>query len=120
VFNNPATSTYHLLASAGELFLGVEAREADVDEVGKLYVRSEYVASGYWNNENATREAFIDQFYDVMNSFVQHRSQAQGYVGNTYGAQYLPSRSRNPRDLLSLLVLLCLVANLTERSNESM
>ena len=58
---------YRFVDSVGMLFPGVEARvlredgsEADVNEVGELYVRSECVALGYWNDEKATREAFVD------------------------------------------------------------
>lgn len=53
--------------SVGTLFPGVEARllrkdgsEVDEGETGELYVRSETVALGYWKNEEATREAFVD------------------------------------------------------------
>jgi long-subunit acyl-CoA synthetase (AMP-forming) len=45
---------------------GMEARivrddgsEADVDEVGELYLRGPNIALGYWNNEKATRETFV-------------------------------------------------------------
>ena len=53
--------------SVGKLFPGVDAHvlredgsEADVNETGELYVRSECVALGYWNDEIATREVFAD------------------------------------------------------------
>ena len=58
---------YHLVDSVGTLFPDVEAHvlrengsEADFNEVGELYVRSESVALGYWNDEKATQEAFVD------------------------------------------------------------
>ena len=43
-------------------FLRVDESEADVNEVDKLYVRSEChcVAMGYWNDEKLTREEFVD------------------------------------------------------------
>ena len=60
-------TNYRFVDSVGMLFPGVEAHvlredgsEADVNEVGELYVRSECVAFGYWNDEKATREAFVD------------------------------------------------------------
>ena len=63
----PGETDYHLVDSVGKLFPGVEAHvlredgsEADVNEAGELYVRSECVALGYWNDEKATREAFAD------------------------------------------------------------
>ena len=56
-----------VLESVGMLFPGVEARvlredesEADVNEPGELYVRSERVVLGYWNDEKATRETFVN------------------------------------------------------------
>ena len=58
---------FHVVDTVGKLFPNVEARilredgsEADVNETGELHVRSERVALGYWNNEKATREAFVD------------------------------------------------------------
>jgi long-subunit acyl-CoA synthetase (AMP-forming) len=58
---------YRFVDSVGMLFPGVEAHvlkedgsEADVNEAGELYVRSECVALGYWNDEKATQQAFID------------------------------------------------------------
>jgi len=63
----PGETDFHVVDSVGTLFPGVEARvlredgsEADVNEPGELYVRSECVSLGYWNDEKATREAFID------------------------------------------------------------
>ena len=66
----PITSgktNYRFVDSVGMLFPGVEARvlredgsETDVNEIGELYVRSECVALGYWNDEKATRETFVD------------------------------------------------------------
>ena len=58
---------FRFVDSVGMLFPGVEAQvlredgsEADVNEAGELYVRSECVAMGYWNDEKATRESFVD------------------------------------------------------------
>ena len=53
--------------SVGKLHPGVEARllredgsEAGVNEPGELFVRSQTVALGYWNDEKATRETFVN------------------------------------------------------------
>jgi acyl-CoA synthetase (AMP-forming)/AMP-acid ligase II len=56
-----------MLGSTGILLPGQEARivrddgsEADVDEVGEMYLRGGNIAMGYWNNEQATRETFVE------------------------------------------------------------
>jgi acyl-CoA synthetase (AMP-forming)/AMP-acid ligase II len=58
---------YRFVDSVGMLFPGVEAHvlredgsEAEVDEPGELYIQSECVALGYWNDERAMRGAFVD------------------------------------------------------------
>lgn len=56
-----------IIGSTGILLPGQEARivredgtEADVDEVGEMYLRGRNIALGYWNNETATRETFVE------------------------------------------------------------
>lgn len=56
-----------IVNSIGVLYPGMEARllredgsEADFNEVGELYVRGGSVALGYWNDEKATQETFIN------------------------------------------------------------
>lgn len=53
--------------SAGILWAGVEARlvredgtDAAVGEVGELYMRGGNTSLGYWDNEKATQETFVD------------------------------------------------------------
>lgn len=53
--------------SAGTLIPGVEARilrpdgsECEIDEPGELWVRGEHIALGYYGNEKATKETFIN------------------------------------------------------------
>ncbi|KAJ3980433.1 hypothetical protein F5890DRAFT_1541611 [Lentinula detonsa] len=53
--------------STGILNSGMRARvvredgsEADFNEVGELWLKGENVSPGYWGNEKATRETFID------------------------------------------------------------
>ena len=64
---NSGETDFRVVESIGKLFPGVEARvlredgsEANVNEPGELYVRSGVVALGYWNNEKATHESFVD------------------------------------------------------------
>ncbi|KAF8074103.1 hypothetical protein FPV67DRAFT_787638 [Lyophyllum atratum] len=73
----------HVPGSTGVLLPGMEARivrddgtEADVNEVGELYLRSENVALGYWNNEKATRETFVDGWLLTGDKF---RVNEEGY-----------------------------------------
>lgn len=37
-----------------------DGSEADVDEPGELWVKAPVVALGYYGNEEATRETFVD------------------------------------------------------------
>jgi long-subunit acyl-CoA synthetase (AMP-forming) len=56
-----------VIGSTGILLPGQEARiiredgtEADIDEVGEMYLRGRNIALGYWNNETATKEIFVE------------------------------------------------------------
>ena len=42
------------------MFLKKMKSEADINEAGELYIPSQSIALGYWNDEKATREAFVD------------------------------------------------------------
>lgn len=53
--------------SVGILTPGMEARillndgsPAKIGEPGELWLKSDGIALGYWNNEAATKEAFVD------------------------------------------------------------
>jgi len=53
--------------SAGILLSGMEARivredgsDADANEPGELWLKGGNIALGYWNNEKANRETFVD------------------------------------------------------------
>lgn len=63
--------------SVGILLPGIEARvlredgsDADPNEPGELWVKAENVALGYWNNEKANRETFIDGWLKTGDRFV--------------------------------------------------
>ncbi|KAF9459208.1 hypothetical protein BDZ94DRAFT_1268837 [Collybia nuda] len=67
----------------GVLLPGMEGRivrddgsEADVNEVGELYLKSPNIAMGYWNNEKATRETFVDGWLRTGDKF---RVDEEGY-----------------------------------------
>lgn len=63
--------------SAGILLPGMQARilredgtEAGPNEPGELWLKSGSIAMGYWNNEEATREAFVDGWLKTGDRFV--------------------------------------------------
>jgi long-subunit acyl-CoA synthetase (AMP-forming) len=37
-----------------------DGTEADYDEAGEIYLRGGNIAMGYWKNEKATRETFLE------------------------------------------------------------
>jgi long-subunit acyl-CoA synthetase (AMP-forming) len=62
--------------SAGILLPSVEARivrddgtDAGLNEPGELLLRSGAVALGYWNNEDASRETFVDGWLRTGDQF---------------------------------------------------
>ena len=64
------------MESTGVLVPGLEARivredgtEADVDEVGELYLKGGSIALGYWDNEKATNETFVDGWLRTGDKF---------------------------------------------------
>lgn len=66
--------------SSGVLLPGVEARllrddgtEADFDETGELYIKSQNVSPGYWDNEKATQEAFDNGWLRTGDKFTVDR-----------------------------------------------
>ncbi|TFK34780.1 hypothetical protein BDQ12DRAFT_715112 [Crucibulum laeve] len=65
-----------ILGSTGVLLPGMEARvvredgtEVDVGEPGELLLRSPNVALGYWNNEKADKETFVDGWLHTGDKF---------------------------------------------------
>ena len=69
--------------STGVLLPSMEARvvrddgtDADVNEVGELYLKGHNLALGYWNNEKTTRETFVDGWLRTGDKF---RVNDEGY-----------------------------------------
>ncbi|KAE9407315.1 acetyl-CoA synthetase-like protein [Gymnopus androsaceus JB14] len=65
-----------LPGSTGVLLPGMEARivrddgsEANFNEVGELWLRSPNVSPGYWNNEKANKETFVDGWLRTGDKF---------------------------------------------------
>lgn len=63
-------------SSTGILIPGMEARimrddgtDADTNETGELWLRGDNVALGYWNNEKATKETFVDGWVHTGDKF---------------------------------------------------
>ena len=70
--------------SAGVLSAGVEGRlvrpdgtDADYEEPGELWVRGPNMALGYLNNEQATRETFVDGWVRTGDTF---KADKQGFL----------------------------------------
>lgn len=64
------------VGSAGILLPGQEARilrddgsEADVGEPGELWIRGDNVALGYFGNEKATRDTFVNGWLRTGDTF---------------------------------------------------
>jgi long-subunit acyl-CoA synthetase (AMP-forming) len=62
--------------ATGILFPGMEARilrddgsDADVNETGGLWLRGPNVALGYWNNEKANKETFVNGWLRTGDQF---------------------------------------------------
>lgn len=65
-----------VLGSTGILIPSMEARimrddgtDADIDEIGELWLRGGNVALGYWKNEKASKETFIDGWVRTGDKF---------------------------------------------------
>ena len=65
-----------LPGSTGVLLPGMEARivrddgsEANFNEVGELWLRSHNISPGYWNNEKANKETFVDGWLRTGDKF---------------------------------------------------
>lgn len=62
--------------SVGVLIPGMEGKivradgsDADYDEAGELWTRGENIALGYWSNEKATRETFVNGWLHTGDHF---------------------------------------------------
>ena len=65
-----------VLGSIGVLMPGMEARiirddgtDANINELGELWLRGDNVALGYWNNEKASKETFVDGWIHTGDNF---------------------------------------------------
>ena len=65
-----------ILGCTGVLNPSMEARimrddgtEANIDEHGELWLRGDSVALGYWNNEKASKETFVDGWLHTGDKF---------------------------------------------------
>jgi long-subunit acyl-CoA synthetase (AMP-forming) len=57
-----------------------DGSDADYDEVGELVLRSPTVALGYFNNEKATKETFVDGWLLTGDRFYVDRQERFLYV----------------------------------------
>ena len=65
-----------VLGSSGILIPSMDARivrddgtDANIDEPGELWLRGGNVALGYWNNEKASKETFVDGWVHTGDKF---------------------------------------------------
>ena len=80
-----------VLGSTGILIPSMEARimrddgtDANINEPGELWLRGDNVALGYWKNEKATKETFVDGWVHTGDKFYADAS------GNFWFVSILP------------------------------
>ena len=80
-----------VLGSTGVLRPSMEARimrddgtDANINEPGELWLRGDNVALGYWNNEKASKETFVDGWVHTGDKFYADAS------GNFWFVSILP------------------------------
>ena len=60
-FTMTVDDSYRKPGSIGRPMMFTEVRLENLDgDVGEMYIRGPHVSSGYWNNDEATREAYAD------------------------------------------------------------
>ena len=87
--HDPAGPKKHLLRSAGRPMLGVELRvvdpatgkDAPPGGIGEVWIRTPQNMKGYWDNDAATRDAFVERGSEGMGWF---RSGDGGYLRDGY------------------------------------
>ncbi len=87
--HDPEGPKKQLLRSAGRAMLNVELRvvdpatgtDATAGGIGEVWIRTPQNMKGYWDNADATRDAFVDRGADAMGWF---RSGDGGYLRDGY------------------------------------
>jgi malonyl-CoA/methylmalonyl-CoA synthetase len=75
--------------SVGKPFPGLsvkimkEGKEADVEEVGEIYLKGPTVFAGYWNKADATKEAFFDGYFKTGDIGFQHKDGYYTLIGRS-------------------------------------
>ena len=80
-----------VLGSTGVLIPGMEARimrddgtDTNLNEPGELWLRGDNVALGYWNNEKASRETFVDGWVHTGDKFYVDARGNFWFVSSTF------------------------------------
>ena len=99
-----------VLGSTGVLIPGMEARimrddgtDTNLNEPGELWLRGDNVALGYWNNEKASRETFVDGWVHTGDKFYVDADSNFWFVSLTFTMSYNGSFIHDPISVGSLI-----------------
>lgn len=77
--------------STGKVVAGYEVRIVDSDgesvagsgEIGRLHVKGESIAAGYWNNRDKTKTTFLGEWLDTGDSYARDEDGYYWYAGRS-------------------------------------
>jgi len=76
-----------------------DGSEADYDEVGELLLRSPTVALGYFNNEKATKETFVDGWIHTGDRFYVDKQERFFYVDRIKDTLKISGQQVSPTEI---------------------
>ncbi|KAI0771372.1 amp dependent CoA ligase [Irpex lacteus] len=97
--------------SVGVLIPGMEGRivradgsDADYDEAGELWTRGENIALGYWRNEKATRETFVNGWLHTGDHFKIDRDGHLSFVDRVKDTLKVSGMQVSPTEIENTLL----------------
>ena len=78
-----AGSTGNLVPGYEARILGEDGNEVSAGVVGRLLVKGDSAAAGYWNRDDDTRETFRGEWLDTHDSFKVDQDGFYWYAGQT-------------------------------------